>query len=98
MEECMCRKKKVRSADDRKKLINRLSRIEGQVRGLENMIEADAYCIDILNQASAVSNALDAFKRALLEDHIRGCVSEGIRRGEDEYIDELLKTISRMIE
>lgn len=97
MEECMCKKHKLRSDEDKKKLINRLSRIEGQVRGLKNMVESDSYCIDILNQASAVVSALESFERSLLEDHIRGCVSDGIKRGEDEYIEELILTLSKMI-
>jgi len=86
-----------RSDEQRKKLLNRLSRIEGQIRGIHGMVERDAYCADILVQASAVSAALNAFNRELLANHIRGCVAQDIRDGNDEVIDELLLTIQKLM-
>lgn len=96
--ECKCCKKtKERSIDEQKKLINRLNRIEGQVRGIKSMVENSAYCVDILTQTSAVSAALDAFCRELLANHIRTCVAEGIREGNDEVIDELIDTLRKFM-
>lgn len=68
---CHCHRSKIRSAEEHKKLINRLNRIEGQIRGIKGMIENDAYCVDIMMQAQAASSALDAFNRKLLEEHIK---------------------------
>ena len=96
--ECQCCKKtKERSIDEQKKLINRLNRIEGQVRGIKSMVENSAYCVDILTQTSAVSAALDAFSRELLANHIRTCVADGIREGNDEVIDELIDTLRKFM-
>ena len=92
----MCRTKK-REAEEYKSLINRLNRIEGQVRGVRGMVERDAYCIDILNQVSAITSALSAFNRELLESHIPSCVSEAVRRGGGEAVDELLLTLGRLM-
>ena len=97
MNSCECQKTTKRDEDKKKKLANRLSRIEGQVRGLKTMLENDAYCIDILTQASAVSSALDSFMKELLESHIRGCVVSDIKDGKDESIDELILTLGKMI-
>ena len=97
MNSCECQKTTKRDEDKKKKLANRLSRIEGQVRGLKTMLENDAYCIDILTQASAVSSALDSFMKELLESHIRGCVVNDIKGGKDESIDELILTLGKMI-
>ena len=94
--ECECRKKH-REEVEVKLLQNRLARIEGQVRGLRKMLEADAYCIDILTQASAVSSALDGFKRELLANHIKSCVVNDIKGGKDESIDELIVTLQKLI-
>ncbi len=94
--EC-CRKTKERSAAEYKKLINRLNRIEGQVRGIKGMVENNAYCTDILIQTAAVNAALDSFERELLSNHIRSCVAENIRKGNDEVIDELIDTLAKLM-
>lgn len=92
-----CHKTKERTDDERKKLINRLSRIEGQIRGIRGMVEKNAYCTDILVQAAAANAALDAFTRELLANHIRTCVAEDIRSGKDDVIDELIDTLKRIM-
>ena len=94
---CCCCKTTDRSEEERHRLINRLSRIEGQIRGIRRMVENDAYCPDILIQASAVSAAINAFNRELLSAHIHTCVANDIREGKDEVIDELVDTIQRMM-
>ena len=86
-----------RDEDQKKLLQNRLRRIEGQVRGLQSMLEQDAYCNDILIQSAAVSAALSAFNRELLENHIRHCVARDIREGKDEVIDELMGTLKKLM-
>ena len=86
-----------RSADEKKKLINRLSRIEGQIRGIRNMVEKDAYCVDILTQSAAAGAALDAFSRQVLSRHMHTCVAEDIREGNDETIDELMDILQKLI-
>ena len=73
-----CIKKTERSDEEKKKLINRLSRIEGQIRGIRQMVENDAYCVDILTQSAAAKSAFSAFNKELLACHIRSCVSEDI--------------------
>ncbi len=87
----------MRSDDDKKKLINRLNRIEGQVRGIRGMIEKDAYCTDVLVQVAAASAALNAFTKELLSDHIKTCVADDIRAGKDETIDELVTTLQKLM-
>lgn len=94
---CCSGKRKIRSEKEQKDLMNRLKRIEGQVRGLQNMLEKDAYCTDILIQASAVSAAMNSFSRVLLEEHIRSCVADNIRQGNDEVIEELVATLQKMM-
>ncbi len=94
--EC-CHKTKQRGEDEYKGLINRLSRIEGQIRGIKSMVENDAYCTDILTQSAAVTAAMNAFNRELLSNHIRTCVSDGIRNGDDEVIEELLDTLRKLM-
>lgn len=94
--EC-CHKTKERSEKEYKDLINRLSRIEGQVRGIKKMVENDAYCPDILIQVSAVNAALNSFNKVLLANHIRTCVSEDIRAGKDETVDELVTTLQKLM-
>lgn len=94
---CCMEKQKHRTEDEKKALINRLSRIEGQIRGLRGMIEKDAYCTDILVQASAAAAAINAFNKELLAAHIRTCVAEDIRRGKDEVIDELVGTLQKLM-
>ena len=95
---CGCsHKQKERSKGEAKKLINRLNRIEGQVRGIKRMLEQDAYCTDILIQVSAVNAALNSFNKELLAEHIRTCVAEDIRQGKDETIDELVVTLQKLM-
>lgn len=94
---CCCSKTTERSEEQRKKLLNRLRRIEGQVRGLQSMIEKDAYCNDILIQSSAVNAAMNAFNKELLASHIHTCVVRDIRDGKDEVIDELVVTIQKLM-
>ncbi|MDY2670646.1 MAG: metal-sensing transcriptional repressor [Anaerovoracaceae bacterium] len=77
--------------------MNRLSRIEGQIRGIKRMVEEDAYCIDILTQSAAVTAAMNSFNKELLANHIRTCVAEDIRNGNDETIEELVKTIQKLM-
>lgn len=96
-QECCCQKTKHRSEEEYKALLNRLSRIEGQVRGIRKMVETDCYCIDILTQVSAVQAALNAFNRELLANHIRTCVADDIRSGKDETIDELVSTLQKLM-
>lgn len=96
-EKCDSCKKKVRTEEEYKKLLNRLKRIEGQVRGVRGMVENDAYCIDILTQVSAISSALSSFSKELLEGHIRSCVLEDVRSGGTGTVDELVEVISRMV-
>ena len=74
-----------------------MSRIEGQVRGIKKMVENNAYCPDILIQVSAVSAALNSFNKVLLANHIRTCVSEDIRAGKDETVDELVTTLQKLM-
>ena len=94
---CHCQRKKERSPEEYKKLIHRLNRIEGQVRGILGMVENGAYCPDILIQSAAVSAAVNAFNRELLAQHIRTCVAHDIREGNDEVIDELLATLQKLM-
>lgn len=96
MENC-CHKTKKRENDEYKKLINRLSRIEGQIRGIKGMVENDAYCTDILMQVSAVNSALNSFNKELLSAHIKSCVANDIRNGKDETIDELVQTLQKLM-
>ena len=94
---CCCAKTTSRSEEQKKKLLNRLKRIEGQVRGLQTMIENDAYCNDILIQSSAVSAAMNGSNRELLAAHIHSCVVRDIRDGKDEVVDELIATIQKLM-
>ena len=94
---CCCHKTKHRSDEEYKALINRLSRIEGQVRGIRKMVETDAYCVDILTQVSAIQAALNAFNRELLANHIRTYVMNDIKNGNDEIVDELVQTLQKLM-
>lgn len=96
IQEC-CHKTKVRSEKEYKDLINRLNRIEGQVRGIKKMVETNTYCTDILIQVSAVNAALNSFNKVLLANHIRTCVAEDIKNGKDETIDELVVTLQKLM-
>lgn len=93
---CQC-KFKHRTESERKTMINRLRRIEGQVRGLEKMVENDAYCTDIVTQVSAVQAALNAFSKQLLANHIQTCVIQDIREGKDDVVDDLIQTIHKLM-
>lgn len=97
MDCCTPEKHKHRTQDEQRGLQNRLSRIEGQIRGLRGMIERDAYCTDILTQSAAAAAALNAFNRELLAAHIRTCVAEDIRAGNDDVIDELTQTLQKLM-
>lgn len=95
---CHCsQRKKERSPEEYKKLINRLNRIEGQIRGIKGMVENNAYCPDILIQSAAVNAAINAFNKELLANHIRTCVADDIRNGKDEAIDELVVTLQKLM-
>lgn len=95
--ECCCHKTKERSEKEHKKLINRLNRIEGQIRGIKKMVEKNAYCTDILVQVAAVNAALNAFNKELLAEHIKTCVAQDIRDGKEETIDELVVTLQKLM-
>lgn len=86
-----------REDQEKRALLNRLSRIEGQVRGLKNMLETEAYCTDILTQVAAIQAALNAFNKELLARHIRGCVVEDIKKGSDEAVDDLVATLQKLM-
>lgn len=92
-----CAKKKMRTENESRALLNRLSRIEGQVRGIRNMVENDAYCTDIVTQVSAINAALNAFNKELLSEHIKSCVTEDIKHGKEETVDELIKTVQKLM-
>ena len=94
---CCSGKHKERDEKEYKDLINRLKRIEGQVRGVEGMLENDAYCTDILIQVSAITSALNSFNKALLASHMKTCVADNIRQGNDEVIDELVTTLQKLM-
>lgn len=93
---CHCRTKH-RDDKEERDLLNRLSRIEGQIRGIRGMVEKDAYCPDILTQVAAASAALNSFSKVLLANHIKTCVAQDIREGKDETIDELLTTLQKLM-
>jgi len=97
MADCCHEKTTHRDDETKKKLINRLARIEGQIRGIRAMVEKDAYCPDILTQSSAVSAAVNAFNRELISRHINGCVVDSIRSGDDSVVDELCETLQKLM-
>lgn len=97
MANCCCEKTTARDAEHKKALMNRLKRIEGQIRGLQAMLEKDAYCNDILTQSAAVGAALNGFNKELLSTHIHSCVARDIREGKDETIDELVATLQKLM-
>ena len=90
-------RKKERTPEEQKALLRRLKLAEGQIRGIQKMVEEDAYCPDILIQVSAVTAALNSFNRELLACHIHSCVAEDIRAGKDESIDELVETLRKVM-
>ena len=96
--DCCCGEKHtIRTEEEKKRLLNRLKRIEGQVRGLQTMIEKDAYCNDILTQSAAVGAAVNSFNREVLSGHIHGCVVRDIRAGDEKVVDELLTTLQKLM-
>ncbi len=101
MDETMCpncgTRHKKRSIEEQSALLTRLRRAEGQIRGIEKMIQNDAYCPDILIQVSAVTNALNSFNRELLSCHIRSCVTEDIRSGNEEAIEEFVRILQKLM-
>ena len=94
---CCSQRKKERTPEEYTKLIHRLNRIEGQIRGIRGMVENNAYCPDILMQSAAVTAAMNAFNKELLASHIRTCVAQDIRDGKDEVIDELVATMQKLM-
>ena len=88
---------KKRTPEEQKDLLKRLKLAEGQIRGIQNMVENDAYCPDILIQVSAVTAALNSFNKRLLACHIRSCVSEDIRSGNEEAIDEFVSMLQKLM-
>ena len=96
-EDCCRNRTKERSREEYRRLIHRLNRIEGQVRGIRGMLEKNAYCTDILAQVAAANAALNAFSRELLAEHIRTCVAQDIRDGKNATIDELLSTLQKLM-
>ena len=94
---CCADKHTMRTKEQKRALLNRLKRIEGQVRGIMAMIERDAYCNDVLTQSAAVNAAIGAFNREVLASHIHTCVVRDIREGKDEVTDELIETIKKLM-
>ena len=96
--ECCCsHKTKERSEKEYKDMIHRLNRIEGQIRGIKGMVERDAYCTDILVQVAAVNAALNSFNKVLLTNHIKTCVTNDIREGREETVDELVTVLQKLM-
>ena len=94
---CCCHKKKERSEKEYKDLINRLNRIEGQIRGIKGMVEKDAYCPDIITQVAAANAALNSFNKVLLANHIKTCVTDDIKSGKEETVDELVTMLQKLM-
>ena len=92
-----CEKHTLRAQEEKKKLLNRLRRIEGQVRGLQAMVEADAYCNDVLTQSAAVNAAINALNGELLAEHLRTCVTRDLKNGHEEIVDELAATLQKLM-
>lgn len=88
---------KHREDEETKNLINRLARIEGQIRGIRKMVEEERYCIDIINQVAAVSAAINSFNKVLLSAHIKSCVVEDIEKGSSQMVDELCDTLHKLM-
>ena len=96
-EPAACCRHKDRTPAEHKALLNRLSRIEGQVRGIHTMLDKDVYCADILVQVAAVNAALNGFSKELLGQHIRTCVADDLKAGETQKLDELLQLLPRLM-
>lgn len=94
-----CENCKIKKREDKeyKDLINRLNRIEGQIRGIKGMVENNAYCTDIVTQVAAANAALNSFNKVLMANHIRTCVTEDIKNGREETVDDLVKTIGKLM-
>lgn len=97
MENCCSNKTKKRNVVEKKDLVLRLSKIEGQVRGVKKMVENDVYCTDILIQVSAITAALNSFNKVLLSNHINTCVADNIQQGNMEVVDELVRTLQKLM-
>ncbi len=95
--QCVKHKYRDVNSEEYKKMIRRLKLIEGQVRGIEKMVEEDRYCIDILIQVTAIQSALNAFNKELLAQHIHSCVVDDIRNGRDEVVDELVSAVQKLM-
>ena len=95
--ECCGQKTKERSQEEMRDLIHRLNRIEGQIRGIRVMVERDAYCTDVLVQVAAANAALNSFSKELLGNHMRTCVAEDVRAGNDESLEELISILQRLM-
>ena len=93
---CAERMKK-RGEEEYKSLMNRLKRIEGQVRGVQSMLENDAYCPDIMVQVSAINSALNSFNKELMANHIKSCVAEDMRNGNDAKMEELIAVLQKLM-
>lgn len=94
---CCTHKTKERSEKEYKDLLNRLSRIEGQIRGIKGMVEKNAYCTDILTQVAAANAALNSFNKVLLANHIKTCVTRDILEGKEETVDELVTILQKLM-
>lgn len=94
---CGCDRQTERSAEEQLRLIHRLNRIEGQIRGLRGMIERDAYCADILTQSAAAAAAINAFNREILARHISTCVVRDIRSGDESTVEELVRLVQKLM-
>ncbi len=94
--EC-CKRVKIRDESEKKKLLNRLKKAEGQIRGIQRMVEEDAYCPDILLQVSAVNSALNSFNKELLKEHVKSCVVNDLKQGDEQSIDELVFVLQKLM-
>ncbi|MBR2371634.1 MAG: metal-sensing transcriptional repressor [Clostridia bacterium] len=94
---CCCSKTTLRDKKTKHDLIVRLNRIEGQIRGIKNMVEKDAYCADVLVQSSAASAAINSFNREIMDSHVKGCVARDIKLGKDEVVDELVALMHKLM-
>ena len=97
MNNCECVRHKKRTEEEKKDLLVRLRKAEGQIRGIEKMVEEDVYCPDILIQVSAVTSALNSFNKQLLAAHIRGCVAQDIQAGNDSAVDEFVSVMQKLM-
>jgi len=96
-EDSCCHRTKERSEKEYKDLCNRLSRIEGQIRGIRRMLDEGCYCPDILIQSAAAGAAINSFNKVLLANHLKTCVAEDIRAGKDETVDELVDVLAKLM-